>query len=194
MSRKMKVLVLVLVTVLLLTMGGATMVLAQEDEEIEPEEELIEDEEEQEIEVEEVVPELFVGDGALIARVAEILGTSEEELRDAFRQAREEMIEERFDEALYSMLDKAVEEGLLSDNESQEIREWWEEKPEALTPGLLQSAFRAMHPRLKPMPGNRLGNRPELKQKALEKALENGLISPELVKAIKERLDCTPEV
>jgi hypothetical protein len=194
MSRKMKVLVSVLVAVLLLTMGGATMVLAQDDEEIEPEEELIEDEEEQEIEVEEVVPELFVGDGALIARVAEILGTSEEELRDAFRQAREELIEERFEGALYSMLDKAVEEGLLSDNESQEIREWWEEKPEALTPGLLQSAFRAMHPRLKPLTGNRFPPSPELRQKALEKALEKGLISPEKVEAIKKWLESRPEV
>jgi hypothetical protein len=92
------------------------------------------------------------------------------------------------------MLDKAVEEGLLSDNESQEIREWWEEKPEALTPGLLQRAFRAVHSHLKPLTGNRFGNSPELRQKALEKALEKGLISPEKVEAIKERQESRPEV
>ena len=181
----MKVLVSVLVAILLLTVGGTTIALAQDDEELE----------EDELTTEEVEGILLDEESDnLLARVAEILGISEEELRDIFRQAREEVRDERFDEALYSMLDKAVEEGLLSDNESQEIREWWEEKPEALTPGLLQRAFWAMHSRLKPLTGNRFGNSPELRQKALEKALEKGLISPEKVEAIKERQESRPEV
>ena len=181
----MKVLVSVLVAILLLTVGGTTIALAQDDEELEEDELTTE-------EVEGILPDEESDN--LLARVAEILGISEEELRDIFRQAREEVRDERFDEALYSMLDKAVEEGLLSDNESQEIREWWEEKPEALTPGLLQRAFWAMHSRLKPLTGNRFGNSPELRQKALEKALEKGLISPEKVEAIKERQESRPEV
>jgi len=185
MSKKMKVLVSVLVAILLLTVGGTTIALAQDDEELEEDELTTE-------EVEGILPDEESDN--LLARVAEILGISEEELRDIFRQAREEVRDERFDEALYSMLDKAVEEGLLSDNESQEIREWWEEKPEALTPGLLQRAFWAMHSRLKPLTGNRFGNSPELRQKALEKALEKGLISPEKVEAIKERQESRPEV
>jgi len=177
----MKVLVSVLVAILLLTVGGTTIALAQDDEELEEDELTTE-------EVEGILPDEESDN--LLARVAEILGISEEELRDIFRQAREEVRDERFDEALYSMLDKAVEEGLLSDNESQEIREWWEEKPEALTPGLLQRAFWAVHSHLKPLTGNRFGNSPELRQKALEK----GLISPEKVEAIKERQESRPEV
>jgi len=191
MSRKMKVLVSVLVTIILLTVGGTTIALAQDDEELEEGELTTE-------EVEGILPD--EESDSLLARVAEILGTSEEELRDAFRQAREEMIEERFEGALYSMLDKAVEEGLLSDNESQEIREWWEEKPEALTPGLLQRAFWGgnwkLNPELKLHLKQRLGrlSDPEVKQKALEKALEKGLISPEEIEAMKKWLESRPEV
>lgn len=204
MSKKMKVLVSVLVAIILLTVGGTTIALAQDEEELE-EDELAE-------EVEGILPD--EESDSLLARVAGILGISEEELREAFRQAGEEAREERFDEALYSMLDKAVEEGLLSDDEAQEIKEWWEERPEALNAGLLQRALWAMHPRLKPMPGNRFGNRSELKlhlqqrlgrlldpevkqkvlEKVLEKALEKGLISPEEVEAIKKWLESRPEV
>ncbi len=200
MSKKMKVLVSVLVAILLLTIGGTTLAMAQEEEEVEPEDELTTEEE--------IMPD--VGTDRLLARVAEILGISEEELREAFRQAREEVQDERFEKALYQMLDKAVEEEILAPEEAEEIKEWWEQRPEALTPGLLQRAFWAMYPRPKPMPGNRFGNRPETKlhlqqrlgqlsdpevrQKVLEKALEKGLISQEEVEAIKEWLESRPEV
>ena len=92
MSKKMKVLVSVLVAVLVFTIGGTAMALAQDEEE-------------------EPVPE--VAANSLLARVAEILGVSEEDLTEAFKQARQELMQERWEEAFNQLLDKAVAEGLL---------------------------------------------------------------------------------
>ena len=113
MSKKMKVLVTVVVAVLILTIGGTATVMAQDEPEPTPETE---------------------GNG-LLARVAEILDIPQEELASAFRQARQEMRQETF----LRFLDKAVEEERITQEEADEIREWWEQRPEAAN-GLLQHA------------------------------------------------------
>ncbi len=47
-------------------------------------------------------------------------------------------------EALIRRLDKAVEEGRITQEEADAIKEWWEQKPEALLgPGLFSPAFNA---------------------------------------------------
>ena len=136
MSKRMKVLVSVLVAVLLLIASGTAIAMAQEEEE----------------------PEPAVASNGLLTRVAEILGISEEDLANAFQQARQETREE----AYFSFLDKAVAEGRLTQEEAGEIEEWWQQKPESLEQGLLRHAcgFKAM--RGEQMPGNRLGVRAKI--------------------------------
>ena len=111
MSKKVKVLVSVLVAVVLLTVGGVATVMAQEEEPVQ----------------EEPAPQLE-GRTGLLARVAEILGISQEELVDTFRQAQQEMRQEAF----LRHLTKAVDKGLITQGEFDEIKAWWENKPEAL--------------------------------------------------------------
>ncbi len=118
MSKKMKVLVSVLVAVLMLVGSGSAIAMAQEEEE----------------------PEPTVEANGLLTRVAEILGIPEEDLIDAFGQARQEMTEEVF----LNALDKAVEEGLITQEEADEIREWWLQKPDVMDRGLFGSASRFM--------------------------------------------------
>jgi len=128
MSKKVKVVVSVLVAVVLLTVGGAATVMAQ-DEPVE--EEPVQDEPVQDD------PELapYSGANGLLARVAEILDVSREELVDAFKQAREEMREEAF----VRYLDKAVEKGLITQPEADEIAEWWSNRPEAVERPMLRA-------------------------------------------------------
>ncbi len=145
MSRKMKVIVSVVVAVLLLTVGGTATVMAQDKPVPTPE----------------PSTKIFMvtaNTTGLLARVAEILDIPEDDLVNAFNQARQEMREE----AYLSFLDKAVAEGLLTQEEADEIEEWWQQKPEALEQGLLRHAcgFKAM--RGEQMPGNRLGVRAEI--------------------------------
>ena len=163
MSRKMKILVSLLVAVLVFTIGGTAMALAQEDE----------DEEE----------ELVTGVEAngLLSKIAEILDIPEDELREAFAQAREELREEKFNETFYQLIDKAEEEELITPEEAEAIREWWEQKPEALDPALLRRAFSFAGPRDGQMPGLKRGMWPELKQRLanrfMEKAMERECIT-----------------
>jgi hypothetical protein len=110
MSKRVKIIVSVIVAVLLLTVATTATVMAQEEEPVQ----------------EEPAPQLE-GRTGLLVRV-EILGISQEELVDIFRQAQQEMRQEAFIRAL----DKAVEEGLITQGEFDEIKEWWESKPEAL--------------------------------------------------------------
>jgi len=143
MSKKMKVLIAVLVAIITLTVSGTVAVLAQEDDEPEPDEEaLIE-------ELDELAPgaRLFMaraGSGELLSRVAGILDIPEEELSDAFVQARQEITDERGEAALAELLDRAVAEGLITDDEAEEIREWWAQRPAALNCALMQKAFGVM--------------------------------------------------
>lgn len=69
----------------------------------------------------------------LFSRVAEILGIDEQQLIDAFKQARQEMMDEAFDKRL----GKAVERGRLTEEQAEEIKGWWEARPEYLPLGFL---------------------------------------------------------
>jgi len=137
MSRKMKVLVSALVLVLLLTVGGTAIALADE--------------------AEEPVSVLPVEANGVLSRVAEILNIPEEDLAEAFRQAQEEVGGERCEEAFNEALEKAVAEGLLSEEEAREIREWWVQRPEALEQGLLQRACGSLGPMIRNMQGDGWG-------------------------------------
>jgi len=108
MSKKMKVLISVLAAILLLAIGGTAMVMAQE----EPEEES-------------TPPALEAEASGLLARVAGILEIDEEDLVNAFEQARQEIQEEAF----INRLNQAVEEGRITQQEADEIGEWWEQRP-----------------------------------------------------------------
>ncbi len=124
MSKKMKIIIAVIAAVLLLTIGGATAVLAQDEE---------------------PAPPANCGNGFL-ARVAQILNVPEEDLINAFRQAREEVRQEcqaryeehvercweRCQERCLQALDKAVENGIITEDEASQIKEWWEQRPEAV--------------------------------------------------------------
>ena len=123
MSKKVKVLVSVLVAVVLLTVGSAAAVMADDGS---------------------TPTSNTTGDNGLLARVAQNLGIAEVELANAFEQARQEMREEAF----IRYLDKAVEDGLITQPEANEIEEWWEQRPEGidcLTPGC--SFNKALHNR-----------------------------------------------
>ena len=63
-----------------------------------------------------------------ISKVASTLGLGEEQVADAFKQARQEMR----DEAREQRLQQAVENGLITEEEADQIREWWQNRPEAL--------------------------------------------------------------
>lgn len=73
-----------------------------------------------------------------ISKVANILGLEEEQVADAFILARQEM----FQEAQEQRLQKAIENGLITDEEATQIQQWWQDQPEALQslgqPGRLQ--------------------------------------------------------
>ena len=149
MSKKVKVLISVLVVALLLTVGATATVMAQE----------------------ETNPPAGESEKGLLERVADILEIDTEDLIDAFKQAQQEMCREAF----ISRLDKAVEEGRITQEQADEIiewwelrpddaiREWWELKPEVIKPGMLERAlrFRAM-PRVHMQNGPRAGLCPRL--------------------------------
>ncbi|MBA7642848.1 hypothetical protein ES703_50557 [subsurface metagenome] len=130
MSKKVKALISMLVAALLLTMGGVTMVMAEGEEETTPS------------------PE--ASENALLERVANILGIDEEDLLDAFEQAQQEMGEEAF----INRLNQAVAEGLITQEQANEIIKWWEQrpddairewrgqKPEFMEPGMLKHNLR----------------------------------------------------
>jgi len=199
MSKKMKVLIAVLVAVLTLTVSGAVAVLAQEEDEPEP------DEEELLGELNEIMPgvKMFVSteSSELLSRVAEILGISEEELIGAFEQAKQEMMAERCEAAFYEFLEQAVEEGLITEEEAEEIEKWWEQRPEALNWAQLRNAFCIMRSNPEYLTDNgwegfkgvrrniqlRLKEckNPELRMEMLEKAIEEGLITEENADEIK---------
>ena len=182
MSRKMKVLVSVLVAVLLLMVGGTAIAMAQEEEEPAPQEE-------------ELSPQAEAN--GLLARIAEILGVPEEDLIDAFTQARQEMMQERWEGAFNQALDEAVAEGLLTPEEAEEIREWWEQKPEALGQGLLRCAAGFMAPNAGSLPGVRSDQRPEIKHrlelKFHKRAMERACVTPEEIDEIQEWWNGNPE-
>ncbi len=130
MSKKVKVLISILVAALLLTMGGVTMVMAEGEEETT------------------LPPE--ASKKGLLERVADILEIDQEDLIDAFKQAKQEMKEEAF----INRLNQAVAEGRITQEQADEIigwwelrpddeiREWWELKPEVIKPNMVERALR----------------------------------------------------
>ena len=129
MSKRVKIIISVLVAVLLLTVGTTAVVIAQEEP---------------------TPPSETHGPG-LIARVAEILGIPQEDLVNAFKQAQQEMIDDALDRAL----DRAVDEGRITELEANEIRQWLEQRPEALD-GLFYRFF--SHKKLNWLCHHRLAN------------------------------------
>ena len=71
------------------------------------------------------------GGGETGSRVAEILELDEETVTDAFKQA----MQQRFDEALQARLDKLVEAGRITQEQADELKAWYDERPEGV-PGL----------------------------------------------------------
>jgi len=130
MSQKVKILISALVIAVLLTMGGVTMVMAEGEEGTTP-------------------PPEATAKG-LLKRVADILEIDTEALIDAFKQAQQEMREDAF----ISRLNQAVEEGSITQEQAEEIIEWWELrpddeirnwwglKPEVIKPGMVEHALR----------------------------------------------------
>ena len=110
MTKRLKIVVSVLVAVALLTVGGAATVMAQ-DEPVDEEPE--------------VAP---YSENRLLDKVAEILGITPEELISIFEQAKGELQEEAF----ISYLDQAVEEGIITQPEADEIAGWWLNRPAAV--------------------------------------------------------------
>ena len=62
----------------------------------------------------------------LLEKVADKLGIDLQQLEDAFTEA----IAEIRDEAQLKWLEKAVEEGLITEEEAAEYSEWWSGKPD----------------------------------------------------------------
>ena len=130
MPKKVKTLISILVAAPLLTIGSITMVMAEGEEETTP------------------PPEARAK--GLRERVADILGIDQADLIDAFKQAQQEIRQEAF----IRHLDKAVENGRITQSEADEIikwweqkpddaiREWWEQKPEVIKPGMVEHALR----------------------------------------------------
>jgi hypothetical protein len=63
-----------------------------------------------------------------IGKLADILGLDEGEVADAIQQARQEMREEMQQQRLQ----KALEEGLITEEEAEQIQDWWDSRPEAM--------------------------------------------------------------
>ncbi len=82
------------------------------------------------------------GDGAkkgMAARVAEILGLGEEEVQDAFKEARRDMQDERFE----SRMDNLVEKGQITEDEATAAVDWYQSRPENIGHGGKRSGFKA---------------------------------------------------
>ncbi|MFC2056882.1 hypothetical protein ACFLTO_04885 [Chloroflexota bacterium] len=66
----------------------------------------------------------------LLTRVAEKLGIGQQELEDAFAEAKSEMR----DEALDSYLQKLIDEGKITEEEAVQYKAWLEAKPDTQLP------------------------------------------------------------
>jgi hypothetical protein len=90
---------------------------------------------------------------AILERVCQIyedntgVAIDAQELQDAFAQAQDEMMAE----AMQNHLDKLVEEGVITQDQADQLKEWWEAKPEISLPG---------RPMLRGGPGGRFGPGP----------------------------------
>ena len=103
MSKKLKIIIAVVVGVLLLTIAGTAVVMADE----------------------EPTTDSTTGK-TLLARVAEILGLEQQQVEDAFAQARQDMQTE----ALENYLQKLVENDEITPEQAQEYLTWWQSRPD----------------------------------------------------------------
>ncbi|MEE8420579.1 MAG: hypothetical protein V3R92_03875 [Dehalococcoidales bacterium] len=168
MSKKMRVILSILAAVMVLTLGGAAAVLAQEGENTLPDEEATIEGDGPSVDVEELLPLIRrfmpqADNDGLLAKVAGILDIPEADLKEAFQQARQEMRQAKWEDAFQQALTLALEEGLITPEEAEEIREWWTQKPEVLDAKLFRHLFRFTSQPDQPKPGVRLGQRPEIK-------------------------------
>ena len=109
MSKKVKILITALVVAVLLTVGATATVLAEgEENDYTP-----------------TVTGEETEDG-LLDRVADILGIEKEDLVSAFEQAQQELRESAF----VDRINQAVEEGLITQEQADEILEWWQQRPD----------------------------------------------------------------
>ncbi len=69
---------------------------------------------------------------SFIARVAEKLGLEETQVENAFKEATKEMQ----DETLLDKLEKQVEQGRLTQEEADEYYQWYQSRPDTLTPSM----------------------------------------------------------
>ena len=107
MSKKVKVLVSVLVAVVLLTVGGAATVMANDGS---------------------TATDNETGRRCLQARVAEKLGIPSDNMTNAFKLSRQEMREGAF----IRLIDKALENECITEDDYDEIIGWLETRPEVL--------------------------------------------------------------
>ena len=83
----------------------------------------------------------------LFARMANILGLEEEQVQEAYEQARQEMRDERFEEMVGQRLDALVESGRITQEQADELREWYASRPDSfwLTAGFDRSKDAGRH-------------------------------------------------
>lgn len=130
------------------------------------------------------------------SRVAEILELDEQTVTDAFKQA----MQQRFDEALQARLDKLVEAERITQEQADEIKAWYDDRPDgvpgfgfgkrgfhrggadngALVAEILGVDEETVTDALKQV-------RDERFQARLDQAVENGRITQEKADAIAER-------
>jgi len=80
------------------------------------------------------------GSQSFFSRIADKLGLTEDEVNEAAIEAQQEMREEAQQERLV----EAVEDGVLTQEEANEIQVWWDARPEVLgDPEVRQ----ALHPK-----------------------------------------------
>lgn len=75
-------------------------------------------------------PDSEKGSNKLIARVAEILGISQDKLENAIKQASEELREQKRD----SYFQKLIDEGRLTQGQVEEYKQWLEDRPDIPLP------------------------------------------------------------
>ena len=102
MSKKVKIIISILIATLLLTIGGTTVAMAQDEPE----------------------PTPPSGVEGLLARIARILGVTQEELVAAFKQARQEIKEEYLASGNFS----ATHNGTMRQERLNTLKEKWAEK------------------------------------------------------------------
>jgi uncharacterized protein YehS (DUF1456 family) len=112
MSKKMKIILAVFLAVLL-TVGSVSVVMAQTPT---------------------PTPTPTPTKG-LLTRVAEILEIPEQTVVDAFKQAQKERQEEVFN----NNLKKAVEDGRITQEQANEIKDWWAKRPSVIDSALARA-------------------------------------------------------